>query len=172
MFLDRDGVLNRALGDGPVTHPPASLEDLEVLPGAAEACRELRQHGFLLIVVSNQPDVARGTMSVEQVECINRALAKRVPLDDFYICYHTDSDGCECRKPRPGMLLAAAEKWNIDLQASFMIGDRWKDVQAGRNAGCKSVLIDYQRGDAERCPPDQVFQSLAEAARWLLQDSN
>lgn len=142
VFLDRDGVLNRAYPDiDGKTHPPADPSELEILPGAVKACRALRQAGFVLIVVSNQPDVARGRQTVQGVEAINRALCSLVPLDDVRVCYHDGADGCGCRKPRPGLLLEAARDWEIDLSQSYMIGDRWTDVQAGQSAGCRSIYI-------------------------------
>lgn len=169
VFLDRDGVLNRAFphADGK-SHPPASPAELEILPGVVAACKELRQAGFLLIVVTNQPDVARGTQRQEVIEAINAALRRQVPVDDIRVCYHDDSDDCACRKPRPGLLLDAAHAWEIDLTDSFMVGDRWKDIEAGRRAGCKTVLIEHAYSEAERSSPDFGAASLPEAVDWIL----
>lgn len=169
VFLDRDGVLNRALVRGGKPYPPASVAELEILPGVAEALAALKRGGFTALVVSNQPDVARGTQRREVVEEIDRYLADRLPLDDFLICYHDDCDGCACRKPRPGLLLQAARQRNINPAASYMVGDRWRDIEAGRRAGCKTVFIDY--GYAEpgpSTPPDAKFGSLLDASRWIL----
>ncbi len=143
VFLDRDGVLNRAVVREGRPYPPASVAEVEILPGVVEALRELKEAGFVLIVVSNQPDVARGTIPMETVEAINAYLAERLPLDHFIMCYHDSSDGCDCRKPRPGMLLAGAREFGVDLTSSFMVGDRWRDVEAGITAGCKTIFIDY-----------------------------
>ena len=169
VFLDRDGVLTRAIVREGKPYPPASLAELEILPGAAEACIKLHQAGFLLIVVTNQPDVARGAQRREFVEAINQALADQLPLDDIRVCYHDDVDRCTCRKPEPGLLLQSAHDWNIDLSASFMVGDRWKDIEAGRRAGCKTIFVNY--GYAERQPdrPDYRVGSLLEAVDWILQ---
>ena len=168
VFLDRDGVLNKAIIRGGRPYPPAGLSTLEVLTGVPDACDALHQAGFILIVVTNQPDVARGTQSREIVEAINQALRTRMLLDDVRVCYHDATAQCTCRKPEPGLLLEAACDWGIDLSASFMIGDRWKDVDAGNRAGCRTVFID--RGYAERAPasPDYRAHSLAEAADWIL----
>ena len=108
VFLDRDGVLNRAFlhADGK-SHPPASPQQLEILPGVMDVCQSLRRAGFLLIVVTNQPDVARGTQRREVVEAINLELRRQLPLDDIRVCYHDEADNCPCRKPKPGMLLEA-----------------------------------------------------------------
>ena len=169
-FLDRDGVLNRAfIHDDGKSHPPASPDELDILPGVREACMTLRQAGFLLIVVTNQPDVARGTQRQEVVEAINDALRRQIPIDDIRVCYHDDADDCACRKPRPGLLLGAASVWEIDLTNSFMVGDRWKDIEAGRRAGCRTVLINCAYAEAERSRPDFKAASMPEAADWILE---
>jgi D-sedoheptulose 7-phosphate isomerase len=169
VFLDRDGVINRVFVREGKPFPPATLKELEILPGVPEALQELKQHGYKLVVVTNQPDVRRGTQSKATVEAMHQALSARLPLDDILVCYHTDQDKCDCRKPLPGMLLEAARKHNIDMATSFMVGDRWRDIEAGYNAGCKTILIDY--GYAERPPdraPDFRAKSLHEAADWIL----
>ncbi len=169
VFLDRDGVLNRAFEREGVPHPPASLAELEMLPGVVEACQALHAAGFLLVMTTNQPDVARGTQSRANVEAMNAAIARRLALDDVRVCYHTDGDGCDCRKPLPGMLRQAAADLGIDLQQSYMVGDRWRDVQAGATAGCKTVLIEYGYSGASQCVPDHRAASLREAAEWIVQ---
>jgi D-sedoheptulose 7-phosphate isomerase len=172
VFLDRDGVINRAfVRDGKPFSPPTSQE-LEVLPGVPDALHELKSHGFELLVVTNQPDVGRGKQPRETLDTLHRMLRKRLPLDDIFVCCHTDEDKCNCRKPMPGLLLEAARKHNIDLAASFMVGDRWRDVEAGYNAGCKTILIDY--GYSERPPdhePDLRVSSLREAADWIIRST-
>ncbi|MGA3088204.1 MAG: HAD-IIIA family hydrolase [Terriglobales bacterium] len=172
VFLDRDGVLNRVFVREGKPFPPTTLEELEVLPGVPEALHELKRHGYELLVVTNQPDIARGTQSRQTMEAMHEALAARLPLDDIVVCCHSDQDQCGCRKPRPGMLMEAARKHNVDLAASFMVGDRWRDVEAGYNAGCRTVLIDY--GYSER-PPDRVpdlrVGSLREAADWIIRST-
>ena len=168
IFLDRDGVLNRTSLLNGKRHPPASVAELEVLPGVVEACKALRAAGFLLVVVTNQPDVARGTQPRTTVEAINRALKAQVPIDHIRVCYHDDPDECFCRKPSPGLLLKAAEDFQINLSTSFMIGDRWKDIEAGRSAGCKTVFIDCSSQEALTILPDHQAYSLAEASEWIL----
>ncbi len=170
VFLDRDGVINAAVVRNGKPYPPDCLTAVAILPGVGRALRDLKRAGFAVIVVSNQPDVARGAQCREAVEEINAMLAAQLPIDQFATCYHDDRDGCACRKPRPGLLLQAAAERGIDLGASFMVGDRWRDVDAGRQAGCKTILLDY--GYAERgpaAPPDATFSSLAEASQWILQ---
>jgi D-sedoheptulose 7-phosphate isomerase len=169
VFLDRDGVINRTFVRDGKPFPPYTLQELEVLPGVPEALRELKQHGYKLLVVTNQPDVARGKQSQQTIDAMHQVLSERLPLDDILVCYHGDQDHCDCRKPMPGMLLEAAKKHNIDLAASFMVGDRWRDIDAGYNAGSKTILIDY--GYSERSPahaPDLRVGSLREAADWII----
>ena len=169
VFLDRDGVLNRALVREGRPYPPASIDELEILPGVERALAALSAAGFRLIVVSNQPDVARGTTSREAVEAINRRLAEVLPIDRFIVCYHDGGDGCACRKPRPGMLHAGAADLGVDLAASYMVGDRWRDVEAGEAAGCRTIFIYY--GYAERQPSRYGARvaSLEEAAQLILE---
>ena len=170
VFLDRDGVLNAAVVRGGKPYPPSNLDEVRILPGVEEACRRLRRAGWLLVVVTNQPDVARGLARREAVEAINRHLVQRLGLDDVRTCYHDDADGCGCRKPAPGLLLEAARDHGIDLAASWMVGDRWRDVEAGRRAGCRTAFVDS--GYDERRPetPDLVVHSLAEAASGILEE--
>jgi D-glycero-D-manno-heptose 1,7-bisphosphate phosphatase len=168
IFLDRDGVLNCALVRDNLPYPPTNLAEVEILPGVLEALLMLKDAGFILITVSNQPDVARGTLARDVVEAINAYLGERLPIDRFIMCYHDSADGCICRKPNPGMLNAGALEFNIDLSKSYMVGDRWRDVEAGNNAGCKTIFIDY--GYAERQPESYNFvvASLLKAAQKIL----
>ncbi len=152
VFLDRDGVLNRAIVRDGRPYPPQTLEAFEILPGVAEAARRLYAAGFLLIGATNQPDVARGTQRREVVEAMNARLRSEMPLDEILVCYE-DGDDCPRRKPNPGLLLEAAETHRIDLPASFMVGDRWRDVEAGRRAGCRTVFLDRGYSDAGPIPP-------------------
>ncbi len=168
VFLDRDGVIVRAVVREGKPFPPSRLEEAEILPGAEHALGRLAAAGFLLIVVTNQPDVARGTQSKEAVEAIHGWLMARLPLTAVRACYHDDADACGCRKPAPGMLLDAAAAHGIDLCRSVMVGDRWRDIEAGRRAGCATVFLDY--GYAERQPdrPDAIVLSVEQAAGWIL----
>jgi len=169
VFLDRDGTLNRAVIRDGKPYPPPTPAELEIFPDAPEALAALKAAGFLLIVVTNQPDVARGSRSREEIEALNAAVREKLPLDDVFTCYHDDPDHCGCRKPLPGLLLQAAAKHGIDLGASFMVGDLWRDVEAGRRAGCRTVYLDrgYGWGGPAR-PADHTAESLREAAAWIL----
>jgi D-glycero-D-manno-heptose 1,7-bisphosphate phosphatase len=143
IFLDRDGVLNRPVIRVGKSYPPARVEDLEIYEGLSERLQRLKDRGFVLIVVTNQPDVARGTTRKETVEAINRLIAREIPaIERFIVCFHDSGDGCDCRKPKPGMLLAGAAEFNIDLKRSYMIGDRGSDVEAGIAVGSRTIFID------------------------------
>jgi D-glycero-D-manno-heptose 1,7-bisphosphate phosphatase len=170
VFLDRDGVLNYAVIRGGRPYPPSTADDMRIVDNAAAHLAALKRAGFLLIVVTNQPDIARGRQSRETVDAMHSRLFAELPLDDVFVCDHDDLDGCSCRKPAPGLLIAAAAKHGIDLARSFMIGDRWRDVDAGAAAGCRTILLDA--GYAERAPahaPSARVTSLEEAAAWILQ---
>jgi D-glycero-D-manno-heptose 1,7-bisphosphate phosphatase len=167
VFLDRDGVLNATFVRGGTPYPPGQLDQVRILPGVAEAIELIKSLGYLRIVVTNQPDVARGTQTAAEVEAINQFLAERLALDEFRVCMHDDADGCDCRKPKPGLLTAAAAAHDIDLAASFMIGDRAGDVLAGAAAGCRTFLVERPYSRAETCRPDFVVRDLAEAAETI-----
>jgi D-glycero-D-manno-heptose 1,7-bisphosphate phosphatase len=168
VFLDRDGVLIEPLVVDGRPFPPQREADLVVTPGTAAACRQLRKASLLLIVVTNQPDIARGRQSREVVDAMHATLTRELSLDAIYVCPHDDADACSCRKPKPGMLLDAARTLAIDLGRSVMVGDRWRDIEAGQRAGCATVLVD--RGYDERAAnrPDVTVSSLAEAVPWIL----
>ncbi len=172
VFLDRDGVLNEAVVRNGKPYSPANAAELVLAPDAEASLRELKGQGFLLLVVTNQPDVAKGITTRATVEAINRKMASTLPVDEVFVCYHQDGDGCDCRKPNPGMILEGARKYNVDLAESFMVGDRWRDVEAGQNAGCRTIFIDggYEERQPAR-PADARVHSLREAADWILQAS-
>jgi D-glycero-D-manno-heptose 1,7-bisphosphate phosphatase len=171
VFLDRDGVLNEpAVTDG-VPHPPASLEGLVMSAAAEEACRALKRAGLLLIMVTNQPDLARGTVDRVTVDAINGEIQRHLGLDDVFVCPHDDRDGCSCRKPRPGLLLDAASRWNVDLAGSVMVGDRWRDVEAGRNAGCATVWLRRDYDERPGTGADHIVDDLREAVPWILRSA-
>jgi D-glycero-D-manno-heptose 1,7-bisphosphate phosphatase len=171
VFLDRDGVINRAIVRDGRPYPPQQIDDLEILPGVPEALTRLRDAGFRLVVVTNQPDVARGRQRRDVIDAMHASLAASLPVDEFRVCAHDDGDGCACRKPLPGLLVAAARDADLDLSGSFMVGDRWRDIEAGQHAGCRTIFIDL--GYAERRPdrPDATVASLPEAVDWILSPS-
>lgn len=168
IFLDRDGVLNRAIVRDGKPYPPHDVAEVEILAGVSDALQQLKAAGFLLITVSNQPDVSRGTLSRSTVDSINAFLGDQLPIDRFIMCYHDSGNGCDCRKPKPGMILRGAAEFQINLGESFMIGDRWRDVVAGNNAGCKTIFIDYGYDEQQPTSFDYVAGSLLEASQIIL----
>jgi len=172
VFLDRDGVINRAVVRNGKPYPPDGVNELEILPGVQESLEKLKKAGFLLIVVSNQPDVARGKTKREVVDEINAFLRQSLPIDEFRMCFHDGPDGCGCRKPLPGMLLDASREFGIDLTQSVMVGDRWRDMDAGINAGCQTFFIDYKYDEKKPERFDYKVKSLSEACEVILSDHN
>ncbi len=168
VFLDRDGVLNRAPIVERKPYSPSNLAELEVLPGVCEALETLHLAGFKLIVVTNQPNIKRGLTTVQDMDDIHHFLSQALPIDEFYTCLHIDEDQCDCRKPSPGMLLEAAKKYDIEMSTSFMIGDRWRDVEAGNNAGCKTIFIDYDYDEPQPQKADMRVGSLHEAMLLIM----
>ena len=173
VFLDRDGVINRALQRDGKPYPPTSLAEFEILPGVFEACAKLKRAGFLLVVATNQPDVGRGTLAQSVVDSIHAHMCQVLPIDRVEVCFHPGkgASDCDCRKPKPGMLLSAARALGIDLAQSWMVGDRWRDIDCGHAAGCRTLFIDYGYDEALRQSPDYRVKNLTEAAQVIL-DAN
>lgn len=172
VFLDRDGVINAAIVREGKPYPPANVTEVAITARAEDSLASLKRLGFLLIVVTNQPDVRRGRSRKEDVEEIHHYLKGKLPIDDFLVCYHDDEDGCACRKPRPGLLREAAQRYGIEMRQSYMVGDRWRDIEAGTAAECRTVFIDH--GYNERSPetiPDIHVHSLEEAVDRILEET-
>jgi D-glycero-D-manno-heptose 1,7-bisphosphate phosphatase len=172
VFLDRDGVLNASVIREGKPYPPDLLANLEILPGVGEALSNLRAAGYLNIVVTNQPDVATGKQRIEVVEAMHDRLLRELPLDEVKVCYHTDDQKCECRKPKAGMLLQAAKDYGIDLPRSFLVGDRWRDVAAGQAVGCSCFFVDYGYDEMRPEKPYVPVKSLPEAVALILSHSS
>jgi D-glycero-D-manno-heptose 1,7-bisphosphate phosphatase len=175
VFLDRDGVLNRALVKEGRPYPPRRVEDFELYPGVAQGCARLDAQGFVLVVVTNQPDVGRGTQNIQAVEAMHGKMLAAVPhIARVEVCWHAGStwaDLCTCRKPQPGMLLRAARALNIDLGRSFLIGDRWRDIDCARAAGCRAFFIDRGYSEPLRSTPDWIVKTFNQAVEIILRDS-
>lgn len=174
IFLDRDGTINLEI------NYLIAPSDLVLLPGVGDALRRAHEAGYLLVVVTNQSGVARGYFTITEVESLHDHLQRqllpyRVQLDAFYLCPHHPDHGeglCDCRKGAPGMLLQAASDYHIDLASSWMIGDKMSDVEAGRNAGCRSILVRTGHGNEQNAelPSDtMIADSLAVAVEIILQ---
>jgi len=188
IFLDRDGVINELILN-PVTNeyePPHKVEDVRIYPYTAECLRELQYAGYDLFLVSNQPDYAKGKVSLESLMMIHNKLisiftAERITFRDFYYCYHHPngivkeySFVCECRKPEPYFLFKAEKDYSINLAESWMIGDRDADILCGQAAGVKTILINepnsaMHRGDSL---PDFIVNNLFEATKLILNQTN
>jgi len=170
VFLDRDGVLTRSLVREGKAYAPRALEEFEILPDAGEACDLMKKAGYLLIVVTNQPDVGRGLVSLAIMEEMHRRLRQVLPLDEIISCTDPSENPGHRRKPAPGMLLEAAASWDIDFRLSFIIGDRKSDIEAGIAVGCRGVFIDRNYREPKPSHPSATCGSLLEAARWILQN--
>lgn len=169
VFLDRDGVINRATVRDGKPFAPATIDELEVLDGVPDALVKLRDAGFRLIVVTNQPDVARGTQTRETVEAMHVRLMSELAVDDVVTCYH-DGDACDCRKPKPGALLDAAQRHGLELERSFMVGDRWRDIEAGQRAGCRCLFVDHGYNEQQPAGSFVRVTSLVAAADWIIEN--
>jgi D-glycero-D-manno-heptose 1,7-bisphosphate phosphatase len=149
------------------------VEEFELLPGVAEACARLKAAGFLLVVATNQPDVGRGMLVRESVEAMHAKMCAMLPIDRVEVCYDPGKgEPGEDRKPAPGMLLRAARELGIALPESWMVGDRWRDIDCGANAGCRTIFVDYGYDEKLRAKPDFTVSSLAEAADIILRESD
>ncbi len=171
VFLDRDGVINEPVIRNGKPYPPATAEELRLTAGVPDALSRLHELGLLLLVVTNQPDVARGSQTREAVTQMHDSLRASLPIREFFVCFHDDSDHCSCRKPLPGLILEAAEKYGIDVEESYLVGDRWRDIDAGWSAGCKTILIDYgyhEHGPTH--PPNKSVGNISQAVDWIMSD--
>lgn len=168
VFLDRDGVLNHVVIRDGMPFGPMTLAEFALVDGATADVRRLKDAGYTVIVATNQPELARGRLAREALDAMHTKLLAEVPVDAIYVCPHDDADRCACRKPQPGLLLSAAREHGIDLARSFMVGDRWRDVEAGRAAGCRTVLVEMGYREALKSPPDHVADGLRGAVRWIL----
>jgi D-glycero-D-manno-heptose 1,7-bisphosphate phosphatase len=170
VFLDRDGVINRSVVRDGLPYPPATVEEFDIYEDVAAGCARLKAAGFLLVVATNQPDVGRGTQSRALVEAMHAVMLAALPIDRVEVCYHPggSASACDCRKPAPGMLLQAADALGIDLPASYMIGDRWRDIDCGHAAGCATILIERGYRETLRQTPNFTVNSFAEAVEIIL----
>ena len=170
VFLDRDGVINRATVMNGKPYSPVGLNNLEILNGVKESITAMQNANWIVIVVTNQPDVARNKISKDDVEKINDYLKSTLLFNEIYTCYHDNNDFCDCRKPKPGMLLTASKKNNISLKNSYMIGDRWTDIEAGNRAGCTTIFVDYNYKEKRPFNYKYKVKSLKEATDIILKN--
>jgi D-glycero-D-manno-heptose 1,7-bisphosphate phosphatase len=170
VFLDRDGVINRPVVRDGLPYPPADVEEFDIYDDVPEGCMRLKAAGYLLVVATNQPDVGRGIQAEGQVEAMHAVMTAALPIDRVEVCYHAggEASACACRKPAPGMLLQAAEALSIRLSASYMVGDRWRDIDCGHAAGCRTIFVDRGYAEDLRQAPDFTVGSFAEAVDIIL----
>ena len=168
VFLDRDGVLSRAIVVNGKSYAPRKPSEFKLLPGAKESVAKLKQAGFIVIVVTNQPDIGNGLIDQSFVEMMHKKLSKKTNITKVYVCPHKQQENCFCRKPNPGMLLEAAFEYGIDLGKSFMVGDRASDIEAGVKAGCSSIFLN--RHYSAPLPQKQIctVSSLPKAVDYIL----
>ena len=166
IFLDRDGVVNESIVVDRKPFSPKNSSELKIISGVDIAINILKEH-YLIFVVTNQPDIARGKLTTQDLSNIHNELLNRLAIDKIYFCPHDDNDHCLCRKPLPGMLRMAEEEYKLDLSKSYMIGDRWKDIDAGIAAGCKTVFIDYSYNETNPINYDYKVKNLLDFANIL-----
>jgi D-glycero-D-manno-heptose 1,7-bisphosphate phosphatase len=178
VFLDRDGTLNEQVIRGGKPYPPQTLDEFRLFPDVPRACAQLAAAGYVLVVVTNQPDVGRGTQSAAVVEAMHAKLQALVPqIARIDVCYAPGSAHAPHlppdprRKPEPGMLLDAARELGLDLTRSWMIGDRWRDVDCGKRAGVRTVFIDFGYAEELRAPPEFTVRSFSEAVATILRSA-
>ena len=168
VFLDRDGVLSRSIVRNGKSFAPRSLKDFILMPNSHRSVMLLKQFGFKVIVVTNQPDIGNGLVTLAVVELMHQKLLEKIMVDDVFLCAHRQDEGCDCRKPKPGMLLAASVKHGIDLKKSFIIGDRSIDIEAGQRAGCKTIFIDRHYKEPGPMHAETKVTSLQSAVAYIL----
>ena len=167
IFLDRDGTLNKAFIKNGLPVSPSSFSEFKILPGVKSSIIKLKKLGFLCLLITNQPDVSRKKIKKKTVIKMNNFIKKKIKLDDVFVCYHDDKHNCDCRKPKPGLIIKAYKKWNIDLKNSFMIGDRWKDISAGKKVGCKTIFINNNYKKDKKIRANFTFKSLFKATNKI-----
>lgn len=172
VFLDRDGVLLRETVRNGKPLPPTRPEEAILYHNVPQALERLHRVFSHIFVVTNQPDVARGTLGLDVVQNIHQVLLGHLPLTEILVCLHDDRDQCDCRKPKPGLLFKAAQRYHIDLTKSFMVGDRWRDIDAGACAGCTTILVDHRYDErAPEHPPNFIVSGINEAVDVILHEA-
>mgnify|MGYP001191920302 FL=1 len=168
VFFDRDGVINQALARDGHPFPPANWDEFSWVDGIKDVSKILKDAGFMLFCVTNQPDVRRGIQDRSVVEALHQYILVHLPLEKIYVCYHDDRDGCACRKPRPGMILKARDQYGLNLDSCWLVGDRWKDIDAGNAVGCQTVFLNYDYDETLRSSPDHTIFHLSELTSLIL----
>ena len=168
VFLDRDGVINRGYVKDGKSYAPRSIKDFKLLPHAVSSIQRLMESGFLVIVITNQPDINNGLVTFDEVDVMHTLLRKNTQITDIFVCPHSQLENCDCRKPKPGMLIDAARKYNIDLTKSFMIGDRATDIEAGLQAGCRTIFLNRNYKESRPKHQEKTFTSINSATKFII----
>lgn len=173
VFLDRDGVINDLVYRNNQPNSPICLGDMKILPRVKEAVDSLKNAGYLCIVVTNKPDIARGLLSYAELSKMHNFMTQATGLELIYFCPHDDNQ-CDCRKPLTGMIEKAVRQYGIDLKRSFVVGDRWRDVEMGKKSGCRTVLVISKstEQDNRKIDPDFITMDLWEAAQIIIRHGN
>lgn len=172
VFLDRDGVLSRTFIRNGKSYAPLHKEDFKLMPNSSRSVKMLKENGYKVIVVTNQPDIGHGKVTLDVVEAMHEKLREKTKVDDVYLCAHRQDEGCECRKPKPGMLFNASEKYGLDLSNSFMVGDRASDIEAGKKAGCRTIFINRHYAEPRPINQDVTVNSLQKAVNYILSNKH
>ena len=162
------GVLNSTRVENGRPFAPTHFKDFHLFKEALATTVALKKAGFLLVVVTNQPDVGNGITDCSEVKKMNEHLIDVLPIDRVKVCFHSQTDDCYCRKPRPGMLIETIEEYDIDPYRSFMIGDRWSDVQAGNAVNCSTIFLERGYSEQKQFSADYVCRNLTEATTYIL----
>jgi len=165
IFLDRDGIVNKAIVEKGLPYSPTRLGDIFLTDGIKDLIKKWHDEEYIVIVVTNQPDVANHIITKNKVDKINNYLKSIALFDDIFTCYHNGKDDCDCKKPKTGLFLQAKEKYDIDFSQSYVIGDRWKDIEAGKNIGCKTIFVDYHYDEERPNKPDYTAKSVSDIKR-------
>jgi len=168
VFLDRDGVVCMPIIRNGKPYPPSSTKELKIIQGLEEAAHSFYKANLEVVIITNQPDIGNGHTTFAEVNKINEKIMNKTGIEHFYICPHIESDSCLCRKPKAGLLIKSAFELGISLQKSYLIGDRWKDIEAGQKVGCDTYFIDYSYSEKKPTPPYTKVTSVLEASRIIL----
>lgn len=169
VFFDRDGVINAVVvRDGKITSPRA-MSEYRIISGVKAGMARLRAANYLIVVITNQPEVSRGLLRRDALDAMHEHLSRELPIDAIYCCLHDDHHACNCRKPKPGMILEAAAQWHIDLERSFVVGDTEKDIGAAQAAGCASIMIEAEYNSGGN--PALRVKNISEAIECILNPS-
>jgi D-glycero-D-manno-heptose 1,7-bisphosphate phosphatase len=170
IFLDRDGVINKGYVTNGKSYAPRKIEDFKLLPYVKESIEKLINNGYLIIVVTNQPDISNGLLSLDVLYLMHNKLREKLAVTDIYFCPHSKNENCECRKPKPGMIVAAAQKYKINFSKSFLIGDRASDIEAGKKVGCRLIFINRNYKESKPIIQEKTVNNLKSATNYILKN--